>query len=410
MNRIYLDHAAATPVDPRVISDMSLYWDEISANPGSIHKEGVLAASKIHDARTNVAGVLGVHADEIVFTGSATESANLALFGTVRAWQEEHPGRTAHVVVGAIEHDAVLGPVRILEDAGVRVTKIPVDEEGIILLKNIGEAITEDTVIVSIMYANNEIGTIQPIREIAKVIRKWKNEFRDVVRTQKTTGDEQYPLFHTDACQATNYLDMYVPRLGVDLLTLSAAKIYGPKGVGLLVVKRGVSLVPFIVGGGQEGGRRAGTENVPGIIGLSSALLLSEEMKEAESKRLIEIRDHCISRLRSLSDVIINGSTKECLPNIVNFSLSGVDHEFLAIALDAKGIAVATKSACNEFDAEYSHVLVALNLARGQKYPSSGIRLSFGRQTTKGHIERFIVALQEVREQMIFPTDLEEKS
>lgn len=406
MNRIYLDHAAATPADPRVVSEMAAYWNDAYANPGSIHKEGVFAGSKIHDARTSVANILGVHSDEIVFTGSATESANLALFGTVRAWQQNHPGRTAHVVVSVIEHDAVLGPVRMLEDAGVRVTKIPVDEEGIVLVKNISEAITEDTVIISIMYANNEIGTIQPIREIAKVIRKWKKEFRGAVRTEKPMGDERYPLFHTDACQATNYLDMNISRLGVDLLTLSAAKIYGPKGVGLLAITREVPLTPLIVGGGQERGRRAGTENVSGIIGLSTALLLAEEMKESECNRLIEIRDYCISQLREFPDIVINGSIKECLPNIVNFSFSGVDHEFLAIALDAKGIAVSTKSACDEGESDYSHVLVALNEARGRDHPMSGIRLSFGRQTTKEHIERFIVVLQEVRKQLIFPIDI----
>lgn len=403
MNRIYMDHAAATPTSPHVVSDMTPFWGESYANPGAIHKEGVFALHKIEVARTSIAEILGVHADEIVFTGSATESANLALFGSVRAWRKQYPDRTPHVIVSAIEHDAVLLPVRMLEDEGVLVTRIPVDAKGIVLVKNIAEAITENTVIVSIMYANNEIGTIQPVRDIAKIIRKWKKEFRDVVRTEKPATDERYPLFHTDACQAANYLDMHIPRLGVDLLTLSAAKIYGPKGTGLLAVTRGVPLTPLIVGGGQEAGRRAGTENVPSIIGLSSALLIVEEMKESESQRLIEIRDYCISRLTLLPSIIINGSIEERLPNNVHFSLPGVDHEFLAIALDAKGIAVATKSACNEFDAEYSHVLLALNLARGTGYPSSGIRLSFGRQTTKEHIERLVEALMEVLEQMILP-------
>ena len=410
MKRIYMDYAAATPVDPRVLSDMAPFWNEIYANPGAIHKEGVEALEKVQDARTSVATILGVHADEIVFTGNATESVNLALVGVVRAWQRAHPGRTAHVVVSAIEHDAVLLPVRILEDEGVCVTRIPVDAEGVVLTKSIQEALTDDTVIVSVMYANNEIGTIQPLRDIAKTIRKWKKEFRDVVRTEKPTGDERYPLFHTDAAQATNYLDIHVPQLGVDLLTLSAAKIYGPKGVGLLVVTRGVPLIPLIVGGGQEGGRRAGTENVPGIVGFSSALSLTEEMKETETKRLTLIRDRCISRLRMIPEIIINGTVTERLPNNVHFSLPYVDHEFLAIALDAKGIAVATKSACNESEAEYSHVLVALNEARGAEYPTSGIRLSFGRQTTEEHVERFIDAFTQVRQEMILPINPQERS
>lgn len=398
-----MDHAAATPIDARVIADMAPFWDKMFANPGAIHKEGVEVASIIGQARANIAEILGVHADEIVFTGSATESANLALLGAVRAWQETHPGRTAHVIVSAVEHDAVLESVRVLEHEGVRVTRIPVDGEGLVVAKNLGEFITEDTVIVSVMYANNEIGTIQPLRDIAKTIRKWKKDVREVVRTEKPLNDERYPLFHTDACQATNYLDMHVPRLGVDLLTLSAGKIYGPKGVGLLMVARGVLMRPLVSGGSQEGGRRAGTENVPGIIGLSSALTLVQEMKEMESKRLTEIRNHAILALRAIPGVIINGSVEERLPNNVHFSLPNIDHEFLAIALDAKGIAVATKSACNEFDAEYSHVLMALNASRGGTYPASGIRLSFGRQTTKEHIERLIEALAAIREQMLVP-------
>lgn len=396
-----MDHAAATPVDARVIADMAPFWDKMFANPGAIHREGVEVVNMIGRARANIAGILGIHADEVVFTGSATESVNLALLGTVRAWQEMHPERIAHIIVSAVEHDAVLEPVYILEQEGVRVTRIPVDAEGIVLLKNIEEAITEDTVIISVMYANNEIGTIQPIRDIAKTIRKWKKNFREAVRTEKPTGDGRYPLFHTDACQATNYLDMHVPRLGVDLLTLSAGKIYGPKGVGLLVVTRDVPLRSIISGGSQEGGRRAGTENVPGVIGLSSALTLVQEMKETESQRLTEVRDHAMLALRAIPGVIINGSVAERLPNNVHFSLPGVDHEFLAIALDAKGIAVATKSACNESDAEYSHVLLALNESRGGTYPTSGIRLSFGRQTTIDHVDRFIEALGAIREQML---------
>lgn len=396
IRRVYFDHAAATPIDPRVVKAMEPFWADKCANPSAIHKEGVLARKAVLDARRTIATLLGIHTDEIVFTGSATESCNLAIFGTVFAWQKIHPGRVAHVIVSAIEHDAVLGPARKLEASGVRVTKLPVNTRGIVDTKILKNAIDRDTVLISVMYANNEIGAIQSVRDIAKLIRKWKKEVRGVTRIGKSEGDERYPLFHTDATQAANYCDMSVPRLGVDMLTMNAAKIYGPKGVGLLAILRDTPLESIIVGGGHERGRRAGTENVPAIVGFAEAFRITQEMAKKESGRLIPLRDHMISELKKIPGLVINGDEHERLPNNINFSLSKIDHEFLALQLDARGLAVATKSACNETDAETSHVLAALREADRSHLQKSGMRLSFGRGTKRECVDRFVEVLKEI--------------
>lgn len=394
--RIYCDHAAGTPVDPRVLRAMQPYWNECFANPGAIHKEGVLARAAVEGARASIAEVLGVHADEIVFTGSATESVDLAITGTLLAWRTTHPNATPHVVVSAIEHDAVLESVRRLEGQGVRVTRLPVDRRGVVDIDLLRSALTKETVLVSIMYANNEIGTIQPIRAIAALIRKWKKEVRQTRRDRSTEGDERYPLFHTDATQAANYCDLSIPRLGADLLSMNAAKIYGPKGIGLLAVLRGTPIEPVIVGGGHERGLRAGTENVPAIVGFAEALRIAERLKAKECARLTGLCDHVMHELKKVSGLLVNGDEHERLPNNVHFSLPDVDHEFLALRLDAKGFAVATKSACNETDAEVSHVLSALRGAEGTQGPLSGIRLSFGRGTTKKDVDALLAALRKL--------------
>lgn len=401
MKRAYFDHASATPVDPRVVKVMEPYLTLYYGNPSAIHQEGVFARRALEEARKKIAGLLGGEPDELIFTGSATESANLAIVGVVRAWQVAHPGARAHIILSAIEHDAVREPVALLEKEGVRVTRLSVDGEGIANLTTLYDAICMETVLVSVMYANNEVGTIQPIRDIAKIIRKWKKEHRGVVRTEKPKADDRLPLFHTDACQAANYCDLRVKSLGVDLMTLSAAKIYGPKGVGLLYGAREVPLLPLTRGGGQERGLRAGTENVSGIIGFEEALTIAQETAVKESERLVALRDALFAQLSLLPGIIINGSRSERLPNNVHFSLPGVDHEFLALALDARGFAVATKSACNEFDAEISHVLVAMREGDGNAGPESGIRLSLGRSTTREGVDAFIVALQDILETMI---------
>lgn len=394
--RVYLDHAAATPLDPKVRRCMERYIAVEFANPSAIHEEGVRARNAVEEARRGVAHELGVLPDEIVFTSGATESANLALIGTVDAWRKAHPGRIPHVIVSSIEHDAVLAPARVLEARGVRVTRLPIDRNGFIDCGHIKTELSLDTVVISVMLANNEIGTIQPLREIAKIIRKWRKEHRGVARDRKRETEERYPLFHTDATQAVNYCDVNIPRMGVDMLTMNAAKIYGPKGVGVLAVLRNTPIEPILFGGGQEAGRRSGTENVPAIVGFREALRLACMMRAKEAARLTKLRDRAIARLSTIPDLVVNGDPSARLPNNINFSIKGIDHEFLALQLDAKGFAVATKSACNESDAETSHVLSALRRAQGNSAPQSGIRITLGRGTTAAQVNRFVAAVFDI--------------
>lgn len=401
MQRIYLDHAAATPVDEGVFSAMLPFFAEQYANPSSIHKEGVLTRQGVEDARSRIATALSVLKDEIIFTGGATESANLALLGTIEAWKKDHPTRTPHLIVSAIEHDAVFGAARALEARGARISIAPVLESGVVDTEVLNKMIDEDTVLIAVMYANNEIGTVQPIAEIAKLVRKWKKEVRGVVRSERVSGDGRYPLLYTDASQAPNYLDCRVPHLGVDMMTLSSGKIYGPKGAGLLVVSRGVPLLPVLHGGGQEAGYRPGTENVPTIVGFAHALERAAAIRREETARLLDIRAQTEILLKdTFSDITING-TADRIPNNINFSFPRVDHEFLALALDARGFAVATKSACSETEAEVSHVLLALRSKDDDESPVSGIRVSMGRQTTIADMTEFVATLSVIRSTML---------
>lgn len=390
-----MDHAAATPLHPRVKEVMEPYWTEHFGNPSAIHQEGVSARNAVEHARASIAQTLGCHSDEVVFAGSATESANLALIGAVRAWRRAHPDRIPEIIISEIEHAAVLSVADNLESEGVRVHRLPVDEEGVVSARRVTELLTTDTVVVSVMHANNEIGTIQPIEEIAKSIRLWKRDVRKVTRDVSPQDEDRYPLLHTDAAQTVGHLPIRIPKLGVDLLTFSGAKIGGPKGIGALIVLRGTQIDPVIVGGGHEGGRRAGTENVPLIVGLAESVVLAQEGALSESHRLSEIRDILQQGvLATVPGVIVNGSLTARLPHMVSFTIPGVDHEFLTLALDAKGIAVSTKSACNEWDAETSHVLLALRKASGSAHPASAIRVSLGVTSTKEHAEEFVRTLQ----------------
>ena len=403
--RIYLDHAAATPLDPKVHKAMEPFWALDFGNPSAIHKEGVAARLAVSYARTAIAKVLGVNDDTIIFTAGATESCNLALIGSVRAWQKAHTHQTPEIIVSAIEHDAVLAPAEALKKEGVLVHRIPVDAEGIIDLAVLKSLITKNTVLISIMHANNEIGTISPLEDAAKLIRKWKKEERGVTRDEAQEGDARYPLLHSDAAQSGNFLPLNAPKLGVDLLTISSPKIYGPKGVGLLFIARTTPIDPLIVGGGQERALRAGTENVPLIVGFAEALVIAQDMASGEAARLTTLRDHYIKELLTLKGLVINGSLKTRLPNNIHFSLPAVDHEFLCLALDARGFAVATKSACNETDTEISHVLLALREGSDDKRPVSGIRISLGRENTEADLPFFMEALRDILSTMIICED-----
>ena len=374
VRRVYLDNASATPVDRRVMAAMAPYFSRDFGNPSAVHAEGVAAKKAVENARKNIAGVLKSGAGEIIFTNGATESLNFAIRGTILAWRK-HKIKNPEIITSAIEHEAVLGACRALEKYGVKVHYVKPDENGIIKVGDVIKYLNKNTVLVSIMYANNEIGTIQPIKEIGRAIKLFK-----------LSRSANYPLFHTDAVQAANYLNLDVNSLGVQLLTLNSAKIYGPKGVGVLYVKKGTELEPIIYGGGQERGLRAGTENVPLIVGLAKALSVAQEMKDRESKRLLSLRDYFITELLSLSPrVSLSGDKDSRLPNNVNISIDGIDNEFFVIRLDEARISASTQSACTSGGEKGSHVI--LSLGKSGKKAKESVRFSLGRFTTKKEID-----------------------
>ena len=377
---IYLDYAATTPIDSKVLKEMLPYLKEEYGNPSSIHSFGQKARVAIEDARLKLAGFLNCTPKEIIFCGSATEADNFAIFGLLRPYLSKEKKR--HIITTQIEHHAVLEPYKELEDQGVAVTYLPVNKEGLINIADVGDAITPETILVSIMYANNEIGTIQPIAEIGKLVKEKSQELKTKI------------FFHTDAVQAVNYLDCNVENLRVDLLTISSHKIYGPKGIGALYVRKGVPIVPIIYGGGQENNLRSGTENVAGIIGFGAAI---EEVKrrKSEVKSIERVRNKLINRvLKDIPDSKLNGSREKRLPNNVNFSFKGAEGEAIVIALDQKGIAVSTGSACSSRSLEPSHVLMALGLSEEEAHTS--LRISLGRFTTEKEIDNFLKVLPTV--------------
>jgi len=376
--RIYLDNAATTPIDSRVLSVMEKTAREIYGNPSSLHKEGILARNVLTDSRKNIADILHANPDEVVFTSGGTEANNLALFGSV----SKPVG--SHIVVSTIEHPSVLECVKELEYRGAEVSYIAPDEKGITSPRAVKDALQKNTVLVSVMYANNEIGTIQPLSEIAKTIRVFR-------------GDKIFPVFHTDACQATNYLEMNVLRLGVDLMTFNSSKIYGPKGIGALYVKRGTKLSEQVFGGGQERGIRSGTENVAMVKGFSEAMRSTLKMKEKETIRLAKLRDYFISSvLKTIPGSILNGDSVKRLPNNANISFPEKDGEEMVIALDARGIAVSTGSACANIarDGKVSHVMNALGALKPRAV--GAVRFTLGRETKKEDLDYVLNALRDI--------------
>lgn len=377
MRTSYLDNAATTPVDKKVMEAMLPYFSEKYGNPNSMHHKGLEAKEAIEEARKKVAELLGADEKDIIFVGSGTESDNLALIGTARALKQ----KGNHIITTNIEHHAVLDTCEYLEKEGFRVTYVPVKENGIVDPKDIGNAITGKTILISVMYANNEIGTIQPVKEIAQMA-KAKNI-----------------LFHTDACQAAGYLDMDVNNIGADLMTLNGSKIYGPKGIGVLYAKKGVVIQPLIYGGGQERGLRSGTENVPEIIGFAKALEIAQKKREDESRRLTRLRDKLIDGLKKkIGHITINGDLKNRLPNNVNISVAGVEGESMILHLDANGICASTGSACSSHSLEPSHVIKALGLSDEASH--SSLRFSLGRHTTEEDIEKVLKDLPKIAESL----------
>ena len=377
--RIYLDYAATTPLDPRVLEAMMPYMTEHFGNPNSIHSFGREARRAIDEAREKIAQLLNCQPSEIVFTSGGTESDNLALRGIVEAYR--HKGN--HIVTTVIEHHAVLRTCKALEGMGFSVTYLPVDEHGLVSPEQVAEAVNERTILVSVMHANNEIGTIEPVAEIVKAV---KEKCPDII-------------VHTDAVQTVGHIPVDIQGLGVDLLSFSAHKFYGPKGVGGLFVRRGVRLVPQITGGGQERNRRSGTENVAGIVGMAKALEFAVEEIPTELPRLQTLRDELIAGVLSLiPDSRLNGHPTLRLPHNANFSFRGIEGEALLLQLDLNGIAASSGSACSSGSLEPSHVLLALGL--DYELAIGSLRLTLGRFTTCEHILRLLDLLPIVVEKL----------
>ncbi|HEY64169.1 MAG TPA: cysteine desulfurase [Caldilineae bacterium] len=377
---IYMDHSATTPVDPRVVEAMLPYFTERFGNASSLHRLGREASQAMDDARQTVAEILSCHPHEIIFTSCGTESDNLALRGVALAQRAR--GRGNHIVTTAIEHHAVLHTAEDLRDRyGFDLTIVPVDRDGLVNPQAVAEALRDDTVLVSVMYANNEVGTIQPLAEIAAITR------------------ERGIPFHTDAVQAGGYLPLNVDDLGVDLLSLSAHKFYGPKGVGVLYVRSGTPLWPIQTGGGHERKRRAGTENIPYIVALATALRLAQEEREAETARLTALRDRLIAGIEArIPDVQLTGHRTQRLPGHASFIVRGVEAEGMLMGLDLEGICASSGSACTSGAQEPSHVLTAMGIPRRDAV--GHLRLTLGRGTRPEDVDRVLDVLPGIVERL----------
>ena len=376
---VYLDHAATTPVDLRVVEAMQPYWSHVYGNTSSIHTVGRAALKALDEARRTVADILSCHPTEIVFTGCGTESDNLAVRGVAFAGQRA--GRR-HIITTPVEHHAVGATVEQLDEMfDFDVTLVPVDGDGRVNPDDIARAIRPDTALISVMYANNEVGTIQSIAEIGKIARA-----------------RRIP-FHTDAVQAGGALDLSVEKLGVDLLALAAHKFYGPKGVGVLYIRRGTELVQAMTGGGHERGQRPGTVNVAEIVGLATALKLAQESRESENARVSHLRDKLVvGVLERVPDVRLTGHPTERLPNSASFAFKGVDGESILLTLDLEGICVSTGSACTTGETEPSFVLKAMGLPR--EWALGSVRMTLGHATTEADVERVLEVLPAVVERL----------
>ena len=366
---VYLDYAAATPVDPEVLEAMRPYWSGRYSNASSMHESGRRAKAAIDGARAAVAEVLGCEPREVIFTGSGTESDNTALLGVARA----NRAHGNHIVISAVEHKAVLESAQQLKNEGFEVSIAPVDAYGTVNVEEILQLVTDKTTLVSVMYANNEIGTVEPVQKLSAALRARR-------------GAKPYPLLHTDACQAAGFLPLNVVELGVDLMTLNGSKIYGPRGTGLLYKKNGVAMHPLIVGGEQEQHLRAGTESVPLIVGFAAALQKAERLRAAESARLTALRDYFTRELlKKIPRAVLNGHSTNRLPNNVHVSMPYVEGEAMLLILDRHSVEASTGSACSAYDLQPSHVLLAIG--QTPELAHGSIRFSLGRHTTKEELD-----------------------
>lgn len=379
MKKIYLDYAATTPVDEEVLKAMMPYFSEKFGNASSIHSFGQEAITAIDKSREKIAKCFNCDFAEIIFTGSATESNNLAIKGIAHNFCYSRSCVRSHIISTAIEHESVLEPLKELEKAGHEVTYLPVDKEGLIKISDLEKAIKDNTILISIIYANNEIGTIQPIKEIGKLLEK--------INKKRQEAGLSKIYFHTDAAQALNYLECRPDWLKVDLLTFSGHKIYGPKGIGGLYIRKNTPLSPIIFGGGQEFGLCSGTENVAYIVGLAKAVELTFKNKDKNYKKMLDLRNKLWKNIIIYDkDVKLNNPSSNYLPNILNIHFSEISNETLIIALDRAGLAVSAGSACLSRALAVSHVLTATGLTL--KQANESIRISLGKNTTGQEIKK----------------------
>lgn len=373
MRRIYLDYAATTPTDPEVIKAMVPYFTDRFGNPSSIHSFGQEGKAAIEEVREKIASLLGAKPEEIIFTSGGTESNNFALKGA--AYANEHKGD--HIITSSIEHHAVIEPCKFLQKRGFKVTYLPVDKEGLVNPEDVKKTITDKTILISVMHANNEIGTIEPIAEIGRIAK------------------EKETYFQTDAVQTFGHLPVNVDELNVDLLSVSAHKLYGPKGVGALYVRKGTRMVSFMHGGDQERRRRASTENVPAIVGFGKAVEIAKGMMDEEAEKLTSLRDKLIKGIfERIEHVRLNGPPTKRLPNNVNVSIEFVEGESMLLNLDMEGIAASTGSACSSSSLEPSHVLLALGLSHELAHGS--LRFTLGRMTREDDIDYVLEVLPKI--------------
>lgn len=377
MQRIYMDHSATTPLDPEIAQSMLKYMVEDFGNPSSIHAFGREARKAVEEARERVAFAIGANPAEIIFTSGGTESDNMAILGVATA----NCKKGTHIITSTIEHHAVLDTCKHLEKNGFTVTYIPVDETGRVRVADVAKAITKNTILITIMHANNEVGTIQPIAEIGKLAK------------------EKGVYFHVDAVQSVGKIPVNVDELNVDLLSISAHKIYGPKGVGCLYVRKGLRITPITHGGAQERKRRAGTENVPGIVGFGLAMEKASQDLRDEAPRLARMRDRLIKGiLERLDYTLLNGHSTERLPHNVNFSFKFIEGESLLLMLDMKGVAASSGSACTSGSLDPSHVLLAMGIPHEVAHGS--LRLTLGKVNTEEDIDYILEVLPPIVERL----------
>ena len=373
----YFDYAAATPMLPEVIAAMRPYYTDKFYNPSALYLAARAVKEDVQAARATIASAIGAKPSEIIFTAGGTEANNLAITGVAQQFND------AHIVTSAIEHESVLQAVHLYSHSCV-----PVNEQGIVRLDKLSDAITDNTVLVSVMLVNNEIGTIQDIKAIAKLVA-------DIKINRQKQGNTRPLYIHTDACQAVNYLDIHVARLGVDMMTVNAGKIYGPKQSGMLYVRSGTTVLPMLHGGGQERNLRSGTQNVANIIGFAKAIQTVRTDVAAETKRIEQLQKHIMSSLADNKSIRLNGTRLgRRLVNNIHITISGIDNERLLMELDERGVQVATGSACSASNDEPSHVLSAIGLDQTQI--RSSIRITLGRYTTLDHCNLLIHSLKEL--------------